>query len=79
MVVLTCEAVDDTAQVCGACFGIRNMPRRVGQAPRFEYPREQRGPKRLLVDLLFFRYNSNQKSTGLMGDTLFNQSDVNET
>ena len=30
------EAVDDTAQVCVARFGFRNMQRRVGQTPRFE-------------------------------------------
>ena len=36
MVDLTREAVDDTAQVCVACFRFRNMPRRVGQPPQIE-------------------------------------------
>ena len=36
MVDLTCEAVDDTTQVCVACFGFRSMPRRVGRTPQIE-------------------------------------------
>ena len=49
MVDLTCEAVDDTAQVCVACFGFRNMPRRVGQTPQIEYTtKSKRRPKDFL-------------------------------
>ena len=38
MVDIASEAVDDTAQLCVACFGFRNMPRRVGQTPLIEAP-----------------------------------------
>ena len=30
----TCEAVDNTAQICVACFSFRNTPRRVGKTPQ---------------------------------------------
>ena len=82
MVNLTCEAVDGTAQVCVACLGFRNMPRRVGQTPQSEYHEEQKKPpkeqKRLLVEFVFFRFCSNLKSKCLLGDSLFDQSDANQ-
>ena len=36
MVDLTCEAVNDAAQVCAAGFDFRNMPRQVGKTPQVE-------------------------------------------
>ena len=32
----SCQAVDDTSQVCLACFYIRNTPHRVGRTPKIE-------------------------------------------
>ena len=57
MVDLICEAVDDTTQVCVACFGLRNMPRRVGQTPLFEYhEEEQKKSQKATCRIRFFSF-----------------------
>ena len=53
MVDLTCEEVNDTAQCFVACFGLRSMPRRVGQYPQIEYRDEQNNRKILLAGFVF--------------------------
>ena len=56
MVDLTREAVDDTAQVCVARFGFRDMPRRVEQTPQIEQHEEQQESQKTSSRTRFYRF-----------------------
>ena len=72
MVNLTSEAVDNTAQVCVACFGFRNMPRRVGQPPQIEITRRAKEvPKDFLLSSPSSRFFLISNPNALLGDSLY--------